>query len=641
MTQHHTLNETPAPGRHARRPATAAPPTASRLTASPSAGQRLVAGGLFLLAATSTTAHAQTVDDQARLDDLQVTANRLVQTQSDVLASTTVIERAEIERSQASSLVELLQGRAGIELARNGGRGNTTSLFMRGTNSDHTLVLVDGQRIASPTDGSVNWEFLPVAAIERIEIVRGPRASAFGADAIGGVINIFTRSADAPGQHATLELRAGEQDSQQQSGWFSTVQGDTRLSALLDHAKSDGFSARDDASDDDGFAQNTGQLSLSHAFGESADLDVSLLRSTTRYDYDDCAGSDDCRGKGEQFLANAALTSHLSDSWDMVLTAGQARESRRQIIDSDSNGRTATRRNDFGIAHRFHLDDGGAALGVDYRQEELTDGASSYAHDARENYGLYANAHRQLGRHSLSAGARFDDDQRFGDATTGNVAYAFDLTARQQLGASYATAFRAPSFLELYGPYGNNPELDAEESETTEVFWRLTAERWHLGVTAFDTRIDDLISYTGPDFAPINVDRARIRGVELSTGWQTGGLSLDASLTHQNPEDRSTDERLLRRARTYGRLDADYAFAGYNVGATLRSAGNRRDTDVVSFGETHTAGYGVVDLRTSWAVTPEVTLLAKLENAFDRDYQLVDGYNTQGRYFEAGVRLTY
>ncbi|WP_188112421.1 TonB-dependent receptor domain-containing protein [Salinicola aestuarinus] len=592
------------------------------------------------LAVTIATASGA-VAAQQRLDDIQVTANRLVQTQTEVLASTSVIERADIERSQASSLVELLQGRAGIELARNGGRGNTTSLFMRGTNSNHTLVLVDGQRIASPTDGSINWEFLPVAAIERIEIVRGPRASAYGADAIGGVINVFTRHATDPGQHATLELRAGEESHQQQTGWFSSVQGDTRFSALIDHDKSDGFSARDDGSDDDGFAQNTGQLSLSHAFGEAADLDVSLLRSKTRYDYDDCSGSDDCRGKGEQLLANAALTSHLSETWDMVVTAGQSRESRRQIVDGDSTGRTATRRDDFGIAHRFQLDAGGAALGVDYRHEALTDGASSYPRDARENYGLYANTHQRYGRHALSAGARYDDDQRFGDATTGNVAYAFDLTTRQQVGASYATAFKAPSFLELYGPYGNNPDLDAEESETTEVFWRLNAERWHLGLTAFDTHIDDLISYTGPNFAPINVDRARIRGVELTTGWQSGGLSLDASLTHQNPEDRAADQRLLRRARTYGRLDADYAFAAYDLGATLRSAGDRRDVKVASPGQTHTAGYGVVDLRGSWSVTPAVTLLAKLDNAFDRDYQLVDGYNTQGRYFEAGVRLTY
>lgn len=605
----------------------------------------VLAGGVALAAvAVSFCAQAQEqapAQGQTRLDDIQVTANRLVQSQTDVLASTTVIDHTEIERSQASSLVELLQGRAGIELARNGGRGNTTSLFMRGTNSDHTLVLVDGMRIASPTDGSINWEFLPVAAIERIEIVRGPRAAAYGADAIGGVINIFTRSAREPGQRATLELRAGEDDSQQQSGWFSSVQGDTRLSALIDHQKSDGFSARDNSSDDDGFAQNTGQLSLDHAFGDTADLNVSLLRSDTRYDYDDCTGSNDCRGKGEQFLAQAALESHLSDTWDMIVSAGQARESRRNYVDGDSTGRTATRRNDLGVAHRFTLDNGGAGLGVDYRQEELTDGADGYARDERENYGIYGNWNGHYGRHSLSAGARYDDDELFGDATTGNVAYAFDLTARQQIGASYGTAFKAPSFLELYGPFGNNPDLDAEESETTELFWRLRDDAWHLGVTAFETHVDDLISYSGPAFSPINIDRARIRGVELSGGWTSGGLSLNASLTQQDAEDRSTDERLLRRARTFGRIDADYAFAAYNVGATLRSAGDRRDTDAVSFGDTTTAGYGVVDLRSAWAVTPDVELLAKLENVFDRGYQLVDGYNTQDRYFEAGVRLTY
>ncbi|WP_198651264.1 TonB-dependent receptor [Salinicola sp. CPA57] len=593
------------------------------------------------VAMTTVSAHAQQV--QQSLDDVQVTANRLPQSQADVLASTTIIDRAEIERSQAGSLVELLQGRAGIELARNGSRGNTTSLFMRGTNSDHTLVLVDGLRIASPTDGSINWEFLPVAAIQRIEIVRGPRAAAYGADAIGGVINILTRTADQDGQHATLDLRVGEDSSQQQSGWFSSVQGDTRLSALIDHQKSDGYSARDNSTDDDGFEQATGQLSLNHAFADKADLDVSLLRSTTDYDYDDCGFpySEDCRGKGEQFLAQAALTSHLTRSWDMVLSAGQARESRENRITGDDQGKTATRRNDFGIAHRFRLDNGSAGLGVDYRQEELTDGDDGYARDSRENYGLYANWQGDYGRHSLSAGGRYDDDQLFGDATTGNVGYAYQLTERQQVGATYGTAFKAPSFLELYGPFGANPDLDAEASETTELFWRLRAESWHIGLTAFETHIDDLISFSGPNFTPINIDDARIRGVELSTGWEHGGFDISASLTHQDPEDRSTGERLQRRARTFGRIDADYAFSEWGVGATLRSAADRRDVDVVSFGDTTTAGYGVVDLRSAWQVTPEIQLSAKLENAFDRDYQLVDGYNTQDRYLEGGVKLSF
>ncbi|MBZ9537871.1 TonB-dependent receptor [Modicisalibacter tunisiensis] len=575
-----------------------------------------------------------------RLDTLQVTANRLPQTRADVLASTTIIDRDEIERLQPNSVTELLQGRAGVELARNGARGNQTSLFLRGTNSDHALVLVDGARIASATDGSINWEFLPVAAIQRIEIVRGPRAAAYGADAIGGVINIITRQAETGGEHATLELRAGGEHTRRETAWFSATQKDTRLSALIDHQSTDGFSARADGGDDDGFDQRTGKLAMSHAFGERADLDVSLLRTRNDYDYDDCGypPSQDCRGEGDQQVLSASLTTHNRPGWDTELAVARVTESRERFIDGRSSGETSTRRNEASLTNRLSGDWGETALGADVRDASL-DSPLTYAEDGRRNWGVFANWHQRLARHRLSAGIRHDDDNRFGGATTGSLAYAYALTDAQQIGASYATAYKAPSLLDLYGPYGANPDLDAETSRTGELFWRLDRETWGLSATAFDTRIDDLIDYDPATFIPYNVGKARIRGVELAGDWQYGGFTLHAALTHQNPENRETGERLKRRARTFGRLDADYATGDWSFGATLRSAGDRRDTNAVTFADTTTAGYAVMDLRTTWRLTPRIALSAKLDNALDRDYQLVDGYNTQGRYLEGGITL--
>lgn len=590
---------------------------------------------LAIALATSTQTHA----DQ-RLADLQVTANRLPQSQADVLASTTVIDRDEIERLQADSIVKLLQGRAGIELARNGTRGNLTSLFMRGTNSDHTLVLVDGARIASATDGTINWEFLPVAAIERIEIVRGPRAAAYGADAIGGVINILTRQASEPGQQATLTLRGGGQNTQKQSGWFSSVENGTSLSALIDHERTDGFSARANGGDDDGFKQSTGKIALRHAFADKADLRVSLLRSAIDYDFDDCGFpySQDCRGEGTQQIASAALTTHLRSDWDAEIAIAQTRESRERVIDGAFSDETSTRRNELAITNRFVTSNGGAALGIDYRDESL-ESSQAYSQDDRDNWGVFANWHGRFESHHLSAGLRHDEDDAFGGYTTGSLAYAFALSSRQEIGVSYGTAYKAPSLLELYGPFGANPNLDAEESRTTELFWRLRDQDWRLELAAFDTRVDNLISFTGPNFTPINVDEARIRGIELSGGWEAGKLILNAALTYQEPENAKTDERLQRRARLFGRLDADYVLTDWSFGATLRSASNRRDIDVQTFTDSHVAGYGVLDLRAAWQITPMIELSAKVENVLDKQYQLVDGYNTQDRYVEGGITL--
>ncbi|MGQ7242579.1 TonB-dependent receptor domain-containing protein [Salinicola sp. V024] len=594
----------------------------------------------------------QRVDAQQQLDNVQVTANRLPQSQADVLASTTIIDRAEIERSQADSVIELLQARAGIEIAQTGAPGSLTSLFIRGSESDHSVVLVDGVRVNSASSGGASLEFLPPEAIERIEIVRGPRAAAYGADAIGGVIQIFTRHG-GEGTRGALNLRVGEDSTNKQNLFVSTGDADTRLNASLFRRDGDGFNATaaDTSGERDGFERSGGQLGLSHRFSDRVDFSFNALRQNFDTDYDDCyptnalGASQDCRSKGYLQTFGGQLDVALEPDWDMILTAGHFDEQREERYAGNRNSRTESHRNELGLQHRFTRSHGVDVLGVDYREERLDydDYAygSQYQKDSRENYGLYAMVQRQYGAHEVTGSLRYDDDSRFGDETTGNLGYAYHLTEFQRVGVSYGTAFKAPNLIDLYGPYGTNPDLDAETSKTLEAFWALNRGPWDARVTAFESRIDDLISYDSLTYIPYNVDESRIRGVELSGGWHQDGLALRASLTYQDPEDRDTGERLQRRARTFGRLDADYAVQNWNFGATLRSAGDRRDVDAVTFGDTTTAGYGVVDLRTAWQVTPTVELSAKLENAFDKDYQLVDGYNTQDRYLEGGVKLSF
>jgi len=614
-----------------------------------------VASGVALaVAMTTLSAQAQQrVNDQQQLDDVQVTANRLPQSQADVLASTTIIDRAEIERSQADSVIELLQGRAGIEITQNGAPGSLTSLFMRGSESDHSVILVDGVRINSATSGGASLEFLPPEAIERIEIVRGPRAAAYGADAIGGVIQIFTRRG-GKGTQGTLNLRAGEDNTNKQNLFVSTGDADTRLNASLFRRDGDGFNATqaDTSGERDGFERSGGQLGLSHRFNDRVDFSFNALRQNFDTDYDDCypvgalGASQNCRTKGYLQTIGGQLGVTLDTDWDMILTAGHFDEQREERYDGSRNSRTESHRNELGLQHRFTRTHGVDVLGVDYREERLDydDYAygSQYQKDSRENYGLYAMVQRQYGAHEVTGSLRYDDDSRFGDETTGNLGYAYHLTEFQRIGVSYGTAFKAPNLIDLYGPYGTNPDLDAETSKTLEAFWALNRGPWDARVTAFESRIDDLISYDSVTYIPYNVDESRIRGVELSGGWQQAGLALRASLTYQDPEDRDTGDRLKRRARTFGRVDVDYTLAAWSVGTTLRAAGDRRDTQFsFPYGDTTTAGYGVVDLRTAWQVTPTVELSAKLENAFDKEYQLADGYNTQDRYLEGGVKLSF
>ena len=610
-----------------------------------------VASGVALaMAMTTLSAQAQQyVEDPQQLGDVQVTANRLPQSQADVLASTAIINRDEIERSQADSVVELLQGRAGIEVVQTGTPGGLTTLFMRGSESDHTLVLVDGVRVTSATNGGASLEFLPVDAIERIEVVRGPRAATYGSDAIGGVIQIFTRNGGA-GTHGSLDLRAGEHGTSSQSAYVSAGDTDTRLNATVFHRDSDGFNATssDASGERDGFRRAGGQLGLAHRFSDRIDLNLSAMREDFDADYDNCSypASADCRTEGYLQTFGAQLDVALESDWDMIVTGGHFDEQRDEHYDGVRNSRIESHRNELGLQHRFTRSNGVDSLGVDYREESVDyddyAAGSSYQKDSRENYGIYGAMQRRFGDHELTGSLRYDDDSRFGDKTTGNAGYAYHLTAAQRIGLSYGTAFKAPNLIDLYGPYGTNPDLDAETSKTWEAFWAVVQQAWNARVTAFESRIDDLITYDNATFIPYNVDESRIRGVELSGGWEHGGLDLRASLTYQDPENRETGERLQRRAHVFGRLDADYTVADWSFGGTLRSAGDRRDVQFdAPYGPTTTAGYGVVDLRTAWQVTPTVELSAKLENAFDKDYQLVDGYNTQDRYLEGGVKLSF
>ncbi|SOC55972.1 vitamin B12 transporter [Chromohalobacter canadensis] len=590
---------------------------------------------------------AQAQGDQ-RLSDLQITANRLPQSQSDVLASTTVIDRDDIERSQAGSIIELLQGRAGIEIAQSGSPGTTSSLFMRGTESDHSLVLVDGVRINSATSGGASLEMLPLEAIERVEIVRGPRAAAYGADAIGGVIQVFTRRGTASGTQGGLKASTGSDNTQRQSAWVATGDDDTRLNASLFHRDGDGFNATqaDDSGERDGFEREGAQLGLSHRVNDDVEVSVNALRQNFEGEYDNCSfpASQDCVTKGYLQSFGGQLDVQLQPDWQMLITAGHFDEQREERYSGERQSLIESHRDEVGLQHRFTRDNGVDVLGIDYRHDSVdfdNRAGASYDRDSRENIGIYGMMQRTYGAHELSGSLRYDDDSLFGDETTGSLGYAYRLTPFQRLGASFSTAFKAPNLIDLYGPYGTNPDLDAETAENLEAFWAYERDNWHTRVTVFDNRIDDLIGYDPNTSIPYNVDEARIRGVELSGGWQAGGLVLSASLTHQNPEDRQTGERLQRRARTFGRIDADYTLADWSFGATLRAAGDRRDTDFVTYGDTTTAGYGVVDLRTSWQVTSMVELSAKVENAFDKEYQLVDGYNTQDRYLEGGVTLRF
>ncbi|WJW75151.1 TonB-dependent vitamin B12 receptor [Thiohalobacter sp. IOR34] len=572
-------------------------------------------------------------------DPIIVTATRTAQTVDASLASVTVIGRADIERLQAQSVEELLAGVAGIDIANNGGRGKNTSLFLRGTESDHVLVLIDGLRVGSATTGQAAFQDFPVDQIERIEIVRGPRSALYGSEAIGGVIQIFTRKGDAT-RRPELGLSAGSHQTYKLGAAISGGDQDRWYSLSLSGEDTEGFNACTGSStafagcyteepDDDGYRNLSLNLRGGLRFGKGASLDLHLLRVNSDVEFD---GSFQNEAEGVQQVLGAGLELPLGEIGSLRLKAGQSRDESDNFKDGSYASTFDTRRNSLSLQADFGIGDSGLlSLGADYYDDKVTSSAS-YAVDSRDNKGLFLQYQGRLGNHDLQVALRRDDDQQFGNHTTGSIAVGHDFADSLRLTASYGTAFKAPTFNELYYPGYGNANLRPEESRSIELGLSGRSERLRWSASLYQTRIDDLIAYDSSLLAPNNISEARIRGLEVDIDGQWFGWQTRTSLTLADPEHRGNDSnrgnQLPRRAKRSLRLDLDRDFGRLRAGATLRAVGKRYDNLANS---RELGGYATLDLRLRYGLARDWTLGARLGNLFDRDYQLASYYPQDGR----------
>jgi vitamin B12 transporter len=581
------------------------------------------------------------------IDPLLVTASRTAQTASESLAAVTVIDRAEIERRQVASLPELLRGVPGVVLANNGGPGKTTSLFLRGTESDHVLVLIDGIRAGSATSGSAALQDLPIELIERIEIVRGPRSSLYGSEAIGGVIQVFTRRDGGAGLRPFLSAGTGTHDSHTGSAGLSGRSGASWFSLAVSASDTDGINVKSRGvsgyeDDSDGYRSLSGSLRAGHRFAGGLELDGSFLQARSHNDYDGVnrrrTAGFGANADGVQQVAGLRARYKPLEQWTATLQAGRSEDKSDAYQDGTFYSRFDTRRdslswqNDLALAAGHTL-----VLGVDHQHDEVN-GTTAYAEDSRDNDGYFAQYLGGSGRHDWQLALRRDDNQQFGDHETGSLAWGFALRADLRLYASYGTAFKAPTFNELYYPGYGNPELDAESSRSLELGLQGSPGWGQWQLAAFRTRIDDLIAYDASREAPNNVDEARIRGVEVGLGSQWLGWDWSANLTFQEPESRGgryDGNELARRARQILNLDLDRAIGRFSVGASLHAEDQRYD-DLAN--QTELSGYASLDLRGEYRIDDEWRLQARVTNLLDADYQTAAGYNQPGQAVHFSVR---
>ncbi|WP_016853837.1 TonB-dependent receptor domain-containing protein [Halomonas smyrnensis] len=581
--------------------------------------------------AVQAQGHASDADDAAAetLNPLVVTAALAPRTADESLASVTVIDEAQLRRQDPTDITDALRAQPGVDVTSNGGFGKNTGVYLRGTGRESTPLLIDGIRLRSATDGAPAWQFLEPRLFERIEIVRGPRGSLYGADAVGGVVQLFTPEGEGE-PTPRITLGGGSFDTRRASASLSGSEGGTRYYVAASRLESDGYEIVD-GEGDKGYDNTTGLMRLSHTFAGGAELGVLALRARGNTEFDGYGTPGDT--DYAQQVAGVYGELPITEAWRSRLTLSEARDEQETPLYGsvfDTQTRTARWENTLALGpHEL-------VAGTEYARDEV-DSTTAFDEDSRDNTAVFTQALLDFSPLSVQASLRHDDNEAFGEETTGSLALGVALDEIHTLRASYGTAFRAPSFNDLYYPddgyFVGNPDLDPETSETFELGLRGQLGRGFWDLAVYRSEVDDLITNIDTDGdgfvdTPENVERARIRGVELATGAEVNDWTLRAALTYTDPENRETGKRLPNRASRSLRFDADRALGDWSLGGSLIAQGERyADADNTE----RLGGFATLDLRAGWSFAPGWSTRLTLENLLDKQYQTVRGYNSPGR----------
>jgi vitamin B12 transporter len=563
--------------------------------------------------------------------EVVVTGMRLPEPQAQSVRPTTVITAEEIARSGQQTTVEVLQSLGGVEIASNGGMGQVSSVFIRGANSNHTLVLVDGIRLNSATAGTTALENIPISQIERIEIVAGPMSGLYGSDAIGGVIQIFTKSGKySPGQN--IAIGAGSYNTRTVGAGVNSAVKETEFSLNFGYLESDGFAATKSTipfglhdADRDGYRNTNISGKIAHHFGDDNEVGVSLFQSEGNTHFDNGPTTDDVN---HQTLSAYSIYSRnkILENWRSLFRVGQGED--KSVVTGANPGFFRTRQPQFTWQNDVKLGPGTAIAGAEYLSQEVSSD-TAYTQTSRSIKSVFGGYSGEYANHAWQANARQDDNSQFGDHTTGILGYAYHLTSGFKLRASTGTAFKAPTFNDLYFPGFSNPNLQPERSRNKEAGLDYQMGDHHFRATYFVNRITDLIVFDNTTFLPQNLSQATIKGTELSYQGHWGTFQAQAQVTFQDPIDDANGQLLQRRAREHGSLSITKAVGSWRTGAEFVASGARFDSNNED-PTTRMHGYGLVNLIANYTVSKDWLIRARWNNVANREYELAQFFNTPG-----------
>jgi vitamin B12 transporter len=587
--------------------------------------------------------------DLKTLAPVVVTATRNPEEARDVLADHSTITSEEIGRAGQSSLLELLQRQHGVEIALNGGPASVSAVFLRGTSNTQNVVLIDGVRIGTSTSGGATWSNIPLSEIDHIEIITGPLSTMYGADAVGGVIQIFTKKGDGPPRLAA-GVGIGTYGMRSEDVSLSgSVEGDHRFSYAISaaHEASDGFNATKPGNfsfnpDKDGYSRKSisGQFGLNLAKGH--DVGVVFLDSRLNARFD--AGATPADPHTQQQLRNVALFTRdkLTSNWTSQVQLSQSGDKANSDSSTTPN-RFNTTQKDVTWQNDFTLGTDRAQVLLERRLEQV-DATTTALSGMRGTNSVAASYQLRRDRHLADISLRNDNSSQFGSHTTGAAGYGYRLTNALRAGVSAGTSFRAPTFNDLYFPAFDNPTLRPEKGRNVEGGLYYDDGKTQASAVLYRNRVTDLIIFSGAcPFQPAthpfgcasNVDEALLTGLTIAGSQRFDKWTARAALDFQNPRDDTTGKLLARRSQHHATLAADYAVGAFKGGAEWVLSG-RRFEDAANTAVL--GGYGMLNLVASYAVARDWTVIGRWNNVTDKNYELARDYATPGSNVFVGLR---
>lgn len=592
-------------------------------------------GLTFAIDNTSHAANKTSV--KSHDDEIIVTATKTPKPVSEVLSVAHVVNANDIERLQPRDLPSLLGRISGVSFRDSGGRGSASGVFVRGAVPSQTVVLINGIRVASATLGAATLEAIPVSSIERIEVVKGPLSGIYGADAIGGVIQIFTHQPDDVTETGgTLKVTAGSHNTQKYNVSVHSGDGKNQFRANLNYEETDGIDRTTITSggnnDDDDFEETSGSLSAILRPADEVAIYLDYLRTDYTNDFDNTFGADTgyvTDGEVESF--SSKLVYDINDAVKLTTDLGYFRDESVTpafLSDIETERKSLSVQLDTVVSSSSTL-----TAGVDYYDEEV-DTRASFSETKRDNTGIFAQWQYQQGDLSMTASVRHDDNEAYGEDTNSSFALGYDIAENLLVTLSYGTAFKAPSFNDLYFPFYGNPDIKPEESESVELSIRGNHADVQWRVSLYKTDVDDLIAYNILTFSADNIDEATLEGVELEASTYIGQWYVAANAEYLEARDDITNEFLDDRALVSANLEVGRFYNAFYMGVDVQGEHGRHDGNGRVLG-----GFGKVDINLSYQFTEQFKVSGRIGNLFDKKYVLNvvsfnDDYRTDDRTFE-------